>query len=157
VLADYWGKRLGESFEIWADQSKVLVKERERLLALSDQDITPVEQGFDRRKVQFPLKIANITAVDSTAERQVQLTDIISGVLAGALKSGNRATEGTFENRALKQCLQKQFYFDGIWPNTEIDPKQLGTDIPPSEGQFDLPTYTMMVQQQHPSTRRPKE
>jgi len=156
VLADHWGRRLGERFEIWADQSKVLVKERERLLALADQDIAPVVQGFDRRQMEFPLKVASINAVDSTAERQVQLADVIGGTLAGALKSNNRGKDGTFENRALKTCFERRFYIDGVWPSAEIDPKQLETDKSPSKDQFDLPTYTMMVGQKHPATRRPR-
>ena len=157
LLVDHWGKKLGDRFEMCADQSKVLVKERDHLLALADPDIAPVEQGFDRRKMQFPLKIAGIRAVDSVVERQVQLADIIAGVLAGALKSPDRTKEGTFAYRALKLCFGKQFYIDGVWPNTEVDPKKLGTDELPSKSQFDLPTYTMMVGQKHPTTRKPKK
>jgi hypothetical protein len=156
VLSDYWGRSLQQSFEICADQSKVLVKERQRLLALGDQNITAVEQGFDRRKMQFPLKVGTINAVDSTVERQVQLADIISGSLSGALKSDDRRKDGTFENQILKICFSRKFYVNAIWPDKEVDPKRLETDEPPSEGQFDLPTYTMMVHQQHPITRKPK-
>lgn len=156
VLVNHWGKLLGERFEIQADQSKVLVKARERLLALSELDIAPVEQGFDHRKMEFPLKVASITPVDSAKERQVQLADVLAGVTAAALKSENRTKEGSFENRTLKLCFEKRLVVDAMWPDRAVDPKELGTDEPPKAGQFDLPTDTMMVGQKHPATRKPQ-
>jgi hypothetical protein len=101
--------------------------------------------------------VASINAVDSTVEHRVQLADVIGGVLAGALKSSNRGKEGTFENRALKLCIAKQFYMNGLWPSKEVNPKQLGTDESPSSNHFDLPAYTMMVGREHPATRKPKK
>ncbi len=155
-LVDHWGKQLRERFEIRADQSKVLVKERERLLVFSDEGIAPVVQGFDRRTMEFPLKAGRITAVDSATERQVQLADVLAGVVAGALKSENRTKEGTFERQALELCFEKQLVMGGIWPTQEVDPSRLGTDELPTESQFDLPTYSMIVLQKHPSTRKPE-
>jgi hypothetical protein len=155
-LADHWGEYLHETFEICADHSNVLIKERAWLLALASQEIAPVKQGFDRRTMTFPLKVASIEAVDSLTQRQIQLADVLAGVLSGALKSANRVIDGTFENQSLKQCIQNGIYLNGVWPNSEIDPQQLGTSEPPLPGQFDLPTYSMMVAQRHPVTQKPQ-
>ena len=53
VLVNHWRKQFGERFNIQADQSKVLAKACERLLALSDLDTASVEQGFDRAFTSF--------------------------------------------------------------------------------------------------------
>lgn len=156
ILVDHWGKTLGERFEIRPDQSKALAKERARLLDLADQEIAPVRQGFDRRTMEFPLKVAAITPVDSATVRQVQLADVVAGVLTGALKSKDRAKDGTFEHRALRLCFDKCLVVGAVWPTQDVTPEQLGTDEPPSEGQFDLARYTTMVAQKHPATRKLK-
>jgi len=154
VLANHWGKQLGEPFEIIADQNKILAKERARLLAFSSQDIRQATAGYDFRTVEFPLKISGITAVDSRAEKQVQLADVVCGAITRAAQSKNRFVEGSFERRILTICFEKKIIIGGVWPNDEIDPAQLGTDEVPSSGQFNLPTYTTMIMKEHPSTKR---
>ena len=74
-------------FQIIADESKVLAKVSVLLLTLSDPNLKPISAGFDRRRIDFLLKVSDIVAVDSTAHRQVQFADILCGAIASAAKA----------------------------------------------------------------------
>lgn len=156
LLANHWGKQLGEQFILVSDQSKVLAKERERLLALSSKTIRPFVAGYDRRTVDFPLKVSGITSVDSRLHRQVQFADIIAGAVGRAARSPERFQDGSFENQILKMCFDKGVIIGGLWPSKDVDPTALGTDETPTEKHVDLATYTKMIFQDDPSTKNPR-
>lgn len=86
ALVGNWGDVLGELYEMVADESKMLVKERERLLQLSRGDLRPVRAGYDQRQVQYPLKLSQVIAANSHTEKQVQLADVIAGAVRHLLK-----------------------------------------------------------------------
>jgi len=154
LLADHWGKRLVERFEMVVDRSKVLAKEQALLMKFSSADVSPFRAGYDRRTVEFPLKVAAISAVDSRSEKQVQLADIIGGALAKAANSSAVSVEGSFENRIFKAFSEKGLIMGGCWPTREIDPVQMGTDEPPGAGQVGLAAYAAMVARDDPRTKR---
>jgi hypothetical protein len=156
ILADHWGRCAGERFELIADESKVLAKERARFLAFSDPALKPVSAGHDRRKVEFPLKIADIIAVDSTAHRQVQFADILGGAVASAAKARVKSAlkAGTFAREVFELCFGKQLIVGAIWPSPEVDPAKLGTDIEPGPEKLNAAAYTAMVLKGHPATRK---
>ncbi len=124
ATVDHWGKSLGCLFEVVADESKVLARERARLLMFSDPSLKPASVGYDRRKIDFPLKVADVIAVDSTASRQVQFADILSGAIANALKARlNRPLQpGSFPHDALELCFSKKLIIGGVWPTSEVEP-----------------------------------
>lgn len=155
LLANHWGRQLGGQFSIIADRSKVLATERERLLAFSSKTIRPFVAGYDRRTVDFPLKVFDITSVDSRLHRQVQFADIIAGAVGGAARSPERFRDGSFENQILKMCFDKGVIIGGLWPSKDVDPTALDTDEMPTEKHVDLATYTKMILQNHPSTKNP--
>ena len=156
VMAGHWGKCVGASYELIADESKVLAKERLRLLALSDPTLKSVTVGYDRRKIEFPLKVADIVTVDSTVHRQVQFADILGGAIAGAAKARTKSAlqAGTFAHDVFEVCFAKGLIINAVWPNHEIDPTDLGTDIEPGPNDVDLPTYTGMILGGHPATKK---
>jgi hypothetical protein len=156
VIVDRWGKAIGDSFEVIADESKVVEKGRARLLALSDPNSKPVSAGYDRRRMEFPLKVSDIIVVDSTACRQVQLADILCGAIANAAKVRTKGAlqSGTFAYDVFQLCFFKELIVDHLWPSHEIDPSDLGTDIAPGPNDVDLATYTAMILNGHPSTKK---
>ncbi len=78
-MAGHWGQAIGSRYELVFDKSKVLVKQRERLLKLSDPNLKDARVGHDRRSIEYPLKVADIIEVDSMIHRQVQIADILAG------------------------------------------------------------------------------
>lgn len=156
VIVDHWGKSIGGVYEVIADESKVLAKERGRLLTLADPNLKPVSAGYDRRTMDFPLKVSEIVGVDSTTHRQVQLSDILGGALANAAKAQTKGAlqSGTFAHDVLELCRSKELIIGGIWPNHEVDPKDLETDIGPGPNDVNLPTYTAMILKGDPSTKK---
>ncbi|MBI1178715.1 hypothetical protein GC207_14880 [bacterium] len=154
-MANHWGSTIGDRFEIIADESKVLAKEKERLLKLSDPNLKETRVGYDRRTIEYPLKVADIMAVDSKAHRQVQCADILAGAIACACKVRVKGplVEGTFAHDVLRVCFDKGLVVDGLWPSQLIDPSALGTDTEPGKGDIDAATYNAMILQGHPVTR----
>jgi hypothetical protein len=156
VVVDHWGKSISDIYEVIADQSKVLAKERGRLLALSDSNLKPVSAGYDRRRMDLPLKVSEIVGVDSTAYRQVQLADVLCGAIASAAKAQTKGPlkPGTFAHDVWGLCYSKGLIIGGLWPNHEVDPKDLQTDVVPGPNEVNLPTYTAMILKGHPSTKK---
>lgn len=156
VIVDHWGKYLGDVYEVIADESKVLARERGRLLTLSESNLKPFSAGYDRRKMDFPLKASEIVGVDSTDYRQVQLADILCGAIASAAKAQTKGVlrSGTFAYDVFELCYSKGLIVGGLWPNHEVDPKDLKTDIVPGPNEVNLPTYTAMILKGHPSTKK---
>jgi hypothetical protein len=150
VLADHWGKKTGEWFEIRSDESETLALERERLMALANPAIEPVTQGYVRRKMEFPLKVIGIVPVDSKSEVQVQLADVIAGAVAAAMKAKLQKPSGDFESKCFDASLDREIFVDEIWPSKDIDPKDLGTDIAPQPGEEDLAAFTARIFNESP-------
>jgi hypothetical protein len=131
----------------------VLAKERRRLLEFSDPEILPVRAGFDRRTVEFPLRVTSITGVDSSQEPQVQLADVIAGAAVAALKSRDRHHAGSLANHILHDFIAaKEIIVSAIWPDQAVDPAQLDTDEPPPQGIADLATHAAQILRQDPQT-----
>lgn len=155
VLADHWGKVLSAGYEIVADESKVLARARSRLLLLSDPNLKPVTAGYDRRKMEFPLKVADIIPVNSAANVQVQLADVICGAIAS---SGKALTRGApleaFDKDVFDLCNSKKIVINALWPSAKVDPSELGTDTQPRLDEVDLTDYTMKILKGDPATKR---
>jgi len=156
VVVDHWGKAIKEEYEIFADASKVLARERSRLLTLSDRNLKPVSAGYDRRKMDLPLKVSGIVAVDSTAYRQVQLADVLCGVIASAAKALTKGPlkPGTFAHDVWELCHSKRLVIGGLWPDHEVDPKGLETDVVPGPDEVNLAAYTAMILKEDQSTKK---
>ena len=156
VIVDHWGKSVGEVYEIVADESKVLAKARGRLLTLSEPNLKPFSAGYDRRKMDLPLKVSEIVGVNSTAYRQVQFADVLCGAIASAAKAQTKGSlkPGTFAHDVWDLCHSKRLIIGGLWPDHEVDPKDLETDTVPGPEDVNLATYTAMILKGHPSTKK---
>jgi hypothetical protein len=152
---NHWGTVLNARFTVYADESKALAAARDRLIQLADPSLKPFKAGFDRRRMEFPLKNDSVTAVDSAAHFQVQLADILSGAISAAAKVRFKKPlePGTFAYEVFDICFAKGIVFDGMWPSRDVDPRSLGTDEAPCNSDIDLPTYTAMILKGAPSTR----
>jgi len=156
VVIDHWGKSISGRYKIIADESRVLAKERNRILTFSDQKLKSISVGYDRRKMDYPLKVSEIVFVDSTAYRQVQFADILSGAITSAAKAKTKGElqSGTFAHDIMNLCFSKKLIIDGVWPNHEIAPEDLGTHIESSPGDIDAATYAARILKGHPITKK---
>jgi hypothetical protein len=155
TLVNHWGASENSQFAIIADDSKVLAKERSRLLMFSDPNLKPVTVGYDRRKANYPLKVSDIILADSTKSRQVQLADILSGAIACGLKAKikGQLKKGTFAHDILELCFSKNIIIGGVWPTKDVTPSQLGTDVKPTDNDVDLASYAAMIMKKNAATR----
>lgn len=159
VIVDHWGKSVGAVYEVIADDSKALAKARVHLLALSDPNLKCVSAGYDRRRMDFPLKVSDIVPVDSTAHQQVQLADVLCGAIASAAKAQRKGAlqSGTFAHDVLELCHSKELIVGALWPGREVSPADLETDITPGPNDVDLAKYTAMILKGDPSTKKASE
>jgi Protein of unknown function (DUF3800) len=155
TLVNHWSASQNSQFAIIADDSKVLAKERSRLLMFSDPRIKSVTVGYDRRKANYPLKVSDILLADSTKSRQIQLADILSSSIASGMKAKikGQLKTSTFAHDVLELCFSKNIITGGVWPTKDVTPSQLGTDIKPSGNDIDLASYAAMIMKKHTSTR----
>ena len=156
VVVDHWGKSIGDIYEVIADESKVLAKECGRLLTVANPNLKPVSAGYDRRKIDFPLKVSEIVGVDSTVYRQVQLADVLCGAIASSAKAQTKEPlkPGSFAHDVWQLCHTKRLIIGGLWPNHEVDPKDLETDVVPDPDEVNLAEYTAMILKGNPSTKK---
>lgn len=156
IVVNHWGTHIGSYFELISDESKVLAKERDRMLAFSNPNLKSVSVGYDRRKMNYPLKVSDIIFVDSTTHRQVQIADILSGAIANAAKARTKGElqSGTFARDVFELCFAKELIIDAVWPNHEVTPEELGTDKDSRPDDVDAATYAAMIMKGHPLTKK---
>lgn len=153
-IVNRWSITLGRRFELLADESKVLLREGPKLLALSGEDLVPFSAGYDRRRQEFPMKLSRIENVDSRDHKQVQLADVIGGAIQRALRTDVGQAAGTFGKQIVRTAFSKELIIGGLWPGQEITPEELETDGLSSPGDVDLATYTARILKGDPATRR---
>ncbi len=126
-LCDAWGKQLGTRFGVDCDESKAIAADQAILLALSHPEEPETEVGYDRRKMVFPLKIAQITLKNSVASSSIQIADVMAGSLCYALTK-NMSDAGTddFARRIFAIVASKELGVDACFPTPDVTPETLG-------------------------------
>lgn len=122
-----WGSRKGDRFHVVHDDSKPILASQstfESMLALTGEESHLI--GYDRRKMQFPLRALTLTQASSTNHPQLQVADLCAGVL----NHFNRCwMAGEFDElaTATKELKRIDWVFDGVVPSTDVTPEALGT------------------------------
>ena len=156
LLANAWGRQLGQPFDVLADESKVLVNYKPVLLKLSDPSVKPVTAGYNSRTMDYPLRVNSITPVASETSKEVQFADILAGAACCFLKGQNSAAPTTFEGKIAAQMAGKRLIPNMLWPDTKVTPKELNADGDET-GQVNLNDYAAQILRDHPSTKKSNE
>ena len=125
-LASFWTGTLRTEFEILHDVSRPLANEQAMLEVLMSTEAPTAIIGFDRRTHAFPIRAKGIQFVDSSANPQVQLADLVASAAAfGAkrkvLRRGDGFVDAILESKALSGQLNI------VWPSKRVTPQELGT------------------------------
>ena len=154
VVVDHWGTSVGDIYEVIADESKILAKARGLLLALSDPNLKPVTVGYDRRRTEFPLKVSDIIAVDSTLTVRFSLRIYSAEQSRAQQEPKQRARCAPARLPTMSwSCAIQRTYHRWALPNHEVDPKDLETDIVPGPEDFNLPDIYSDDFERRPSTK----
>lgn len=129
VLCDWWGKQIGEKFDILHDNSKQIKHWEDHIKSMSNDKIQKTEVGYDYRRSTYPLLIGSLTLVDSKSHKQVQFADLVSSAISYCLKvryiDKNETDE--FANKIFTSKLADVKAWP-IMPSTKITPEELGTE-----------------------------
>ncbi|HLA82842.1 MAG TPA: DUF3800 domain-containing protein [Thermoleophilia bacterium] len=121
-----WTRRLGTRFTIIHDQSKPLINRQILLEAMMSTTDKPMEIGYDRRKVVFPITADGIDFRDSEDVPQLQLADLVAGSAGYCLRATVQGVEDSFSKELLAtRALAGDFL--PLWPEMKVTPDQLGT------------------------------
>lgn len=123
----HWADRLACPLVVVHDASTAIAKDKATWEAILTADIPPIEIGYDRRKMKFPLGVTAVRLENSRANPALQLVDILAGAMATI---GRNSIEHNYRaNYAadLRATLKPGVLIGGVWPSPDVSPEELGT------------------------------
>lgn len=122
-----WGRQLGCEFDIVHDKSKPIEHYQEIFSYLMAKDEPQVTVGYDRRKMDYPLKVRSFEFCDSKEVPQIQIADLISGAYSYVFKGilGVKV-DGVFLS-SLKETKLLNLPSHPLWPSSDVTSEALGT------------------------------
>lgn len=110
------------------DRSSAMAKQKQIWDTVVDPNVEPVEVGYDRRKVSFPIRVIETYSGDSKCWSGLQLVDILAGAFTDCVKW---LLEGKDESnhfgRDLIEIISNSFISYPIWPEMKFTPQDLDT------------------------------
>jgi len=127
-LCDYWGRKFGGSFDVYADPSKPLQYFDEYIQLFKSEELAQQELGYDRRKMILPLKIDELIYKDSKESAQVQVADVIAGAAGHYFTSLVNPASSNGLSEIIGRSKLVEYIYSPIWPTNGVTPEQLGTE-----------------------------
>lgn len=126
VLCGLWGNQLGTTFNLVCDESKPIAHDKELLKCLMNPNIPEVRVGYDFRKITLPLKVNEISFVDSKEVFQVQIADILASSCTYWAKTVAGYSEEEDLSLAISNSVIPDLIINSIWPSPDVTPEGLG-------------------------------
>jgi hypothetical protein len=124
-LCRIWQSRTPGPFVLHHDRSTQLARDRKVWEILLSKDMPPVEFRAGDRHAIFPVNVQQTVFVDSFAEKQVQLCDVVAGAVAawarGVVEGKTSAYLELLQEVDLQPLVKAT-----IWPEPKFDPDALG-------------------------------
>jgi len=123
-----WGKRKPDRFRVVHDGSKPVLASQEyfrSMMAINGEASELI--GYDRRKFKFPLRAISLEQGNSEEHPQIQIADLCAGAINHFLKCREA---GEMDDLAImiRDLCCFDWAINGVFPNPEVTPKDLGTD-----------------------------
>ena len=132
-----WRAGTTDAIRIIHDVSATMSKQRHIWDALMDPNLRPVEVGYDRRKMVYPISVERTDFQPSEEWAGLQLADILAGAIARQarwLSEGNNECD-TYANE-IWSVMQEVTVFP-LWPEPKFTPEELGTTGPNAMSHID--------------------
>lgn len=151
TICDAWGEELVAPFALVSDNSKILESSREFLKIVSDPSLRPIDVPRVAGSTRFPLRISEVRAVDSLSSRQVQIADLIAGLMASVFGALSKSTPLQPWQQAARELFCDRGPFAGaLWPSPDVTPE--GVDAAHVVGES-APNYMFRILTGDPLTR----
>lgn len=127
-LMSSWRQDIEDDIVLVHDASSAMAKERQIWDILVDSHVEPVEVGYDRRKVQFPIRVVETRSEDSKKWSGLQLVDILAGAFTQCAKwfyEGQNKND--YFGKELAEIIGDSFSYCSIWPEKKFTPQELNT------------------------------
>lgn len=123
-----WRQDIEDDIILVHDRSSAMAKQKQIWDTVVDPNVEPVEVGYDRRKVSFPIRVIETCSEDSKCWSGLQLVDILAGAFTDCIKW---LLEGKDESnhfgRDLIEIISNSFISYSIWPEMKFTPQVLDT------------------------------
>ncbi|MBC8786288.1 DUF3800 domain-containing protein [Pseudomonas fluorescens] len=123
-----WGNSYPKGFHIIHDDSHSIEKERALFALFMDWTQSEVELGYDRRKINLPIKGKSLTFSSSEQYLQLQVSDIIASSFSYWASGVSRGESQDYLFAELNKLDLDRFVgHNKIWPTMDVTPEDLGT------------------------------
>ncbi len=127
-LVAEWSKEIKGNWSLVHDNSSNMSKDKDIWEAVTHPEIPPVVVGYDRRKMEFPIRLIDTQFMKSEYSSGLQLVDVMSGAMARFLEwatSDSKSSDPYAEE--LFSFLPEAFGGHILWPTPDVTPEDLGT------------------------------
>jgi len=123
-----WGNAYPKGFHIIHDDSHSIEKERVLFALFMDWTQSELELGYDRRKINLPLKGKSLNFSSSEKYVQLQVSDIIASSFTYWAAGVSRGESQDYLFTELNKLNLDRFVgHNKIWPTMDVTPEELGT------------------------------
>jgi len=153
-----WRKHSSRPLCVIHDASSALAKDKWAWDAILTTDGPPIEIGYDRRKMRFPLRVEEVRLEDSAAHLELQLVDIVAGAMATDYRNSIQRDYRPHYAEQLRAAGSRAFVIGGVWPSREVEPEALGTtgtNVGGDPAEL-IAAILRRAEVSSPATRRPK-
>jgi hypothetical protein len=124
-LIDYWGRKTDTGFNVFVDNSKLMVHHKELIDLVRDIN-DKREIGTDRRTLKLPLKLIDIKFSDSKDVHAVQIADIIAGAANHYYRAIAEPKYADEFSEKLGKTKLVDLLYSPVWPHMAFTPEELG-------------------------------
>jgi len=128
-LMGSWARRLGQDMLLIHDANSEMSKQRGLWEKIVSPHVPPAKVGWDRRTMEFPIRVRETRFESSRDWAGLQLADVLAGALAEPLRPLNQP-DGLRCDYVNKLCavLGEWSCEEHIWPEAKFTPDELETD-----------------------------
>lgn len=127
-LVAEWSKSIEGNWSLVHDNSSNMAKDKDIWDAVTHPEVTPTVVGYDRRKMEFPLRVIDTKFQESKESSGLQLVDVMAGAMARCLEwvSQDEKPSDPYAEE-LVSFLPESFGGHILWPTPDVTPEALGT------------------------------
>ncbi|MFB2897175.1 DUF3800 domain-containing protein [Aerosakkonemataceae cyanobacterium BLCC-F50] len=138
TLMSLWRQDLNDDILLIHDNSSAMAKERKIWDVIVDPNLPSDEVGYDRRRIQFPIRVVKTCPEDSKKWAGLQLVDILAGAFMRSVMWINKGENADDDfGKSITEIIEGVFPFFGIFPEQKFMPDELGTTgdnaLPPDD------------------------
>ncbi len=131
VVMGQWARENDGPFRLIQDDSSEMAKNKAIWDTIVHPAVPETMVGWDRRTMQYPLRVQETVLADSKQHSGLQLADVLAGAIARSTRAG--ASSAVRNDKYAQQIIDvigEWVCSEHIWPSSDVTPKDLNTSGP---------------------------